>query len=58
MQSDQIASTIWIILAIVLVGSGLIARRMSWGKSTALIASWVGIILAVWALVLAVQKLA
>jgi aspartyl protease family protein len=58
MQADQIASTVWILLAIVLVASGLIARRLPWGKSAALVASWVGIILAVWALVLAVQKLA
>lgn len=57
MLPEQAAHMIWILLAILLVGSGLVARRISWGKSTALVASWIGLILVMWALVLAARAM-
>lgn len=57
MSTDQMVHMVWLVLAIILVGSGLAARRLSWGKSAALIAIWVGIIGALWAVVTAFQTL-
>ena len=31
--SDQAASTIWYLLALVLVGSALIGRQLAWGSA-------------------------
>lgn len=41
--TDQAASTIWYVLAIVLVGSALIGRRLAWGSVLRMALLWVAI---------------
>ncbi|MEC3911280.1 TIGR02281 family clan AA aspartic protease [Sphingobium sp. CR2-8] len=41
--TDQAASTLWYVLAIVLVGSALIGRRMAWGSVLRMALLWVAI---------------
>lgn len=41
--TDQAASTIWYILAIVLVASALISRRLAWGSMVRMALLWVAI---------------
>jgi hypothetical protein len=55
MLSDQIAGTIWYLLALVLVCSSLLLRRLPSGRLLAMAAIWAGIILALAALVAAIR---
>ena len=57
MTSDQIARTIYISLWLLLIVSGLMLRRMPRGKLASLAAIWLAIILSLWALITAVQKM-
>ncbi|BBC99886.1 MULTISPECIES: retropepsin-like aspartic protease family protein [Sphingobium] len=41
--TDQAASTIWYVLAIILVGSALIGRQMAWGSLLRMALLWVAI---------------
>jgi aspartyl protease family protein len=41
--TDQAASTIWYVLAIILVGSALIGRRLAWGSVLRMALLWVAI---------------
>lgn len=41
--TDQAASTLWYVLALVLVGSALIGRRMAWGSLLRMALLWVAI---------------
>ena len=43
MDGDQAASTLWYVLALVLVGSALIGRRLAWGSLLRLALLWVAI---------------
>ncbi|QGP78426.1 retropepsin-like aspartic protease family protein [Sphingobium sp. CAP-1] len=43
MDGDQAASTLWYVLALVLVGSALIGRRMAWGGLLKMALLWVAI---------------
>ena len=42
-QDDPTASTLWYVLAIVLVGSSLIGRRLAWGGLVRMLLLWVAI---------------
>jgi aspartyl protease family protein len=55
MMGDQIAGTIWYLLALVLVGSSLMIRRLPNGRRFALAAIWAGIIVALTALIAALR---
>ena len=57
MTSDQIMRTIYIVLWLLLIVSGLTLRRMERGKIAALAAIWLAIILSLWALITSVQKM-
>jgi predicted aspartyl protease len=57
MDGDQFAHTVWIILALVLVTSGIIARRMPIGKTASLAAIWLGIFLALFAIITWAQRI-
>jgi len=57
MSADQMANVIRLLLSLVLVGSALVVRRLPQGRIFALAATWLAIIVALWALVLALQKL-
>ena len=43
MSGDDAATAIWGVLALMLVGSGLLARRLPLGKTLQMAAAWVGI---------------
>ncbi|WP_414902893.1 TIGR02281 family clan AA aspartic protease [Sphingomonas flavalba] len=43
MNEDQSLQLVWLIGALILVGSGLIVRRMPFGQTLKLVAAWVGI---------------
>ncbi|MCI4589391.1 TIGR02281 family clan AA aspartic protease [Sphingobium sp. BYY-5] len=43
MDTDQTASTIWYVLAIMLVASSLIGRRLAWGSMLRMVLLWVAI---------------
>jgi len=47
-MTDQIAHTIWILMALVLVGSSLALRRMPRGKLVSTTLIWIAIFGAVW----------
>jgi predicted aspartyl protease len=57
MTSDQIMRTIYIVLWLLLIASGLTLRRMPRGKMASLAAIWLAIILCLWALITSVQKM-
>ncbi|WP_256960023.1 hypothetical protein [Sphingobium sp. Z007] len=41
--TDQAASTLWYVLALVLVGSALVGRQMAWGSVLRMALLWVAI---------------
>jgi len=47
-MTDQIAHTIWILMALVLVGSSLALRRLPRGKLVSAILIWIAIFGVVW----------
>jgi hypothetical protein len=55
MLTDQMAGTAWYLLALVLVASSLLLRRLPSGRLLGLAAIWAGIIVALAALVAAVR---
>lgn len=57
MSDDQFARSAWILLALVLVASGLVGRRLPQGRIAVLAVSWIGIIIALWAAFSAVTSL-
>ncbi|HEY1124552.1 MAG TPA: hypothetical protein VGE65_02885 [Sphingobium sp.] len=56
MNSNHIASAIYLSLWIVLVASSLTLRRLPRGKVASLSAAWLAIILSLWALITVAQK--
>ncbi len=57
MSGDQISSSVYIGLCLVLVASSLALRRLPRGKMLSLGAIWAAIILAVWAIVSAARSM-
>lgn len=57
MNSELIARSIYLSLWLVLVASSLALRRLPHGKIASLGAIWLAIILSLWALITAVQKM-
>ena len=57
MTSDQIARSVYIGMCLVLVASSLALRRLPSGRLASLGAIWVAIIISLWALVSALQKM-
>ncbi|MEC3949480.1 retropepsin-like aspartic protease family protein [Sphingobium sp. HWE2-09] len=54
--TDQAASTIWYVLALVLVGSALIGRRLAWGSVLRMALLWVAIFVGLLALFTFAQR--